>query len=501
LAATTAGSIVASYTSTTETLVLSGSDTLANYQQVLDSVTFASGQNPNNGNANPTRTITWVLNDGAGSNTLSTVQTTTVDIANEPPFLTSVAPSVTFTQGNTLTLSPSITVTDFDSANLASATVHVTSGAFAGDGDVLSATAVGNITVSYNAASETLTLTGTDTLAHYQQVLDSVKFQSGSNPTNTGSNSTRVVSWVVNDGNASLGLSAEQDTTITIIPLEAPPTLPTVATSAAFTENGAAVTLSANLSVSDPDSTIITSATVSIAGGTFANDGDVLTANTASTSITASYNSTTETLILIGADSLAHYKQVLDSVTFNEPGQDNPTNFGSDPTRTVTWVVKDDFNAASTPATTTVSITAINDAPTLTSVTPTDTFFEGSTIQLSPTLSVSDPDNLNLTSATVHIAGGFLNDGDFLAANVAGTHITASYSAATETMVLSGSDPLATYQAVLESIVFASGGNPDNFGSNPTRIVTWQLNDGSGSSALSNVGTTTISITAVNDPP
>src|SRR5262249_38199693 len=172
-----------------------------------------------------------------------------------------------------------------------------------------------------------------------------------------------------------------------------------------------------------------------------------------------------------------------------------------DPTRTVTWVVKDDFNVASTPATTTVSITAINDAPTLTSVTPTDTFFEGSTIQLSPTLSVSDPDNLNLTSATVHIAGGFLNDGDFLAANVAGTHITASYSAATETMVLSGSDPLATYQAVLESIVFASGGNPDNFGSNPTRIVTWQLNDGSGSSALSNVGTTTISITAVNDPP
>src|SRR5262249_33558087 len=198
LAATTVGSIVASYNSTTETLVLSGSDTLANYQQVLDSVTFASGQNPNNGNANPTRTITWVLNDGAGSNTLSTVQTTTVDIANEPPFLTSVAPSVTFTQGNTLTLSPSITVTDFDSANLASATVHVTSGAFAGDGDVLSATAVGNITVSYNAASETLTLTGTDTLAHYQQVLDSVKFQSGSNPTNTGSNSTRVVSWVVN---------------------------------------------------------------------------------------------------------------------------------------------------------------------------------------------------------------------------------------------------------------------------------------------------------------
>ena len=30
-----------------------------------------------------------------------------------------------------------------------------------------------SITASYNAATETLTLSGSDTLAHYQQVLDS----------------------------------------------------------------------------------------------------------------------------------------------------------------------------------------------------------------------------------------------------------------------------------------------------------------------------------------
>jgi hypothetical protein len=502
LGATGNGTIVVSYNSSTQTLTLTGSDTLADYQNVLDSVTFSSGVNPNNGGANSTRTVTWVLNDGASSFNLSSAATTTITIANEPPTLTSVASSVNFTQGNTTTISPSITVTDFDSANLVSGTVKITGGTFAGDGDVLAANVSGtSITASYNAASETLTLTGTDTLAHYQSVLDSVKFSSGSDPTNHGSNPTRTLTWVVNDGNASLGQSTVQTTTITITPLDAAPTLSSVATSANFTENGAAVTLAGSASISDPDSTILTSATVSIAGGAFVNDGDVLGFSTAGTAIVASYDSSSETLTLTGADTLAHYKSVLDSVTFIANG-DNPSDYGSDPTRTVTWVVKDDFNVASTIATTTVSITAINDAPTLTSVATSVSFLDGSTIQLSPTLSVSDPDNLNIANATVKITGGtFAGDGDVLAANVAGTHVTASYNAATETMVLTGSDPLATYQAVLESITFSSGGNPTNFGSNPTRTVTWVINDGSGSNNLSTVSTETISITAINDPP
>ena len=46
------------------------------------------------------------------------------------------------------------------------------------------------ITASYDAASGVLTLTGTDTLAHYQQVLDSVTYASTShNPTSFGTDS------------------------------------------------------------------------------------------------------------------------------------------------------------------------------------------------------------------------------------------------------------------------------------------------------------------------
>ena len=58
-------------------------------------------------------------------------------------------------------LSGALTVADPDSLNLTNATVKITGGTFAGDGDVLAANVSGtSITASYNAGAETLTLTG-----------------------------------------------------------------------------------------------------------------------------------------------------------------------------------------------------------------------------------------------------------------------------------------------------------------------------------------------------
>src|SRR5262249_56481624 len=99
-----------------------------------------------------------------------------------------------------------------------------------------------------------------------------------------------------------------------------------------------AVTLSSAATVSDVDNQTLKSATVSISSGFFA--GDVLSANVAATSITASYNAATGELTLSGNDTLAHYTQVLDSVTYSSTSA-NPTNFGTDPTRTISCVVND----------------------------------------------------------------------------------------------------------------------------------------------------------------
>jgi autotransporter-associated beta strand protein len=117
--------------------------------------------------------------------------------------------TVTYTEhGSSVFIDSSLTVTDSGSTTLASATVQVTGG-FTGDGDHLAADGISNgtfdnINVFYNSTTETLTLTGSDTLAHYLFLLDQVSFTSSSdNPDNSGSNPSRTVTWQVNDGSTS----------------------------------------------------------------------------------------------------------------------------------------------------------------------------------------------------------------------------------------------------------------------------------------------------------
>src|SRR5262249_1872682 len=145
------------------------------------------------------------------------------------------------------------------------------------------------------------------------------------NPTDFGSNPTRTVTWVLNDGSASSATSAAQTTTISITNVNDAPTLANVASSAQYTEEGAAATLSSAPTVSDPDNVNLVGATVSIIGGTFAGDGDVLATSTSGTSITASYNAATETLTLSGSGTRANYQTVLDKITFS--AAENPTNY------------------------------------------------------------------------------------------------------------------------------------------------------------------------------
>ena len=356
LAASTSGtSITASYNASIGVLSLTGSDTLAHYQQVLDSVSYSSSsQDPTNSGADPNRTISWVVNDGTLN---SPTQTTTVNItaSDAPPVLGNVAASASYTElASPTTLSAGTTVSDVDSPNLASGTVSITSGFLTGD--TLAATVTGtSITASYNASTGVLSLTGSDTLAHYQQVLDSIAYSSTShNPTNFGANASRTISWVVNDGTLN---SAPQTTTVNITAVDDPPALGNVAASASYASLGPPTTLSPSATVRDVDNLNLASGTVSITGGILT--GDTLAASTSGTSITASYNASTGVLSLTGSDTLAHYQQVLDSVSYSSSSQD-PTNSGADPNRTISWVVNDG-TLNSTTQTTTLTIGA---APT-----------------------------------------------------------------------------------------------------------------------------------------
>jgi autotransporter passenger strand-loop-strand repeat protein len=114
----------------------------------------------------------------------------------------SIATSVAARLGFTTALSPNAAVFDQARTTLAGATIGVTGGGFAGDGDVLAAMTSGtSISASYNSAMQTLTLSGTDTLANYQSVLDSVSITLGANAASDG-HTSRTITWQLNDGAA-----------------------------------------------------------------------------------------------------------------------------------------------------------------------------------------------------------------------------------------------------------------------------------------------------------
>jgi len=115
----------------------------------------------------------------------------------------------------TLTLDNGLPFNNGSTNQITGGTVRITGG-FAGD--LLSVGTSGtNITTSWNAATETLTLSGTDTAANYQTLLDTVAFSSSaSDPTNGGANTTRTVTWQVTD--ITNATTAPQTETIDLSP-------------------------------------------------------------------------------------------------------------------------------------------------------------------------------------------------------------------------------------------------------------------------------------------
>jgi hypothetical protein len=103
----------------------------------------------------------------------------------------------------------------------------------------------------------------------------------------------------------------------------------------------------------------------------------------------------------------------------------------------------------------------------------------GSPVTLDPTVALTDPTGPTLARATVQIASGF-RSGDHLSADTSGTSITATYEPATGVLELIGTDTLAHYEAVLDSIAYSfepSNGDPTNGGTAITRTIEWTAYD------------------------
>jgi len=139
---------------------------------------------------------------------------------------------------------------------------------------------------------------------------------------------------------------------------------------ATFTEGGGAIAIvdPSNLTVIDPDSLNLASATVTLINPLDAGQ-ETLAVSAAtvapSTPITATFNAATGALTLTGAATLAQYQAALRTVTYNNSAA-APT---ATPARVVTFAVSDGSNTSAV-ATATVTLTGVNDQPSLTASNP-----------------------------------------------------------------------------------------------------------------------------------
>ncbi len=350
LAFANTANITGSFDAASGKLTLTGTDTVADYQAALDSVTYFNNSDNPSGLA---RTVTIIANDGTANSTAVT-DTINVTPVNDAP-VTTAGGTLNYTENQAATvIDAGVTATDVDNANLASATVAITSG-FATGQDVLDANVTGTtIGKSYNAATGVLTLTGSDTKAHYQQVLDSVTyFNSSDNP----SGADRIVSYTVNDGSANSNTSTS---TVHVTPVNDAPVVTATGT-LAYTEDQAATAIAPALTVTDVDTATLTTATVQISAN-YVNGEDVLGfTNTAS--ITGTFNAATGTMTLTGTDTVAHYQTALESVTYIDTSE-NPSTLA----RTVTFTADDgqSVNHLSAGSNHTITVASVDDAPTVT---------------------------------------------------------------------------------------------------------------------------------------
>jgi hypothetical protein len=107
------------------------------------------------------------------------------------------------------------TITDSRSSTITSATIKVANGSgtpLSGDELFVAAVqsgTVSGVSVSWSAATGTLTLSGSASIATYQTLLSQVAYQDTGTDTSSGAHPVRTVTWSVNDGTQTLSTTSQ----------------------------------------------------------------------------------------------------------------------------------------------------------------------------------------------------------------------------------------------------------------------------------------------------
>ncbi|MGV2973418.1 hypothetical protein [Mycolicibacterium sp. D3] len=421
--------ITASWDAATRTLTLSGAATVDQYEDALKAVTFSTTE------GGLPRGLSVSLVDDAGVASL-VPGAAVVTVIGLPPIIATLGTSI-FTLGKSpVKVLSSVTITDADSDELSQATVKILT---AGKGsDVLSYSGIqGNpITASWDAATQTLTLSGVATKDQYEDALKAVTFST----TEGGLPRGLSVSLVDDAGVASLVPGAA---VVTVIGL--PPGILTVGTPI-FTLGKSPVKVLSSVTITDADSDELSQATVKIL--TAGKGSDVLSySGIQGNPITASWDAATQTLTLSGAATKDQYEDALKAVTFST------TEGGI--ARGISVSLVDDAGVASLVPGAAV-VTVIGLPPGILTVgTPIFTLGK-SPVKVFSSVTITDADSDELSQATVKIvsAGKSTDVLGYVAPD--GNPITASWDAATQTLTLSGVATKDQYEDALKAVTFST---------------------------------------------
>jgi large repetitive protein len=464
--------ITGSFNETTGVLTLTGTTTFANYQTVLRTVAYTnSSSNP----TGTTRSITFQVNDGIeGSAPVSrTIQVNTVD---SPPSGSGTGTPLNYTEGGgAVPIDPGITLNDPDSPNLTGATIKITG--FVPGQDVLTFVDQPPITGTFDPATGILTLTGTATVAQYQAALQSITYtNTSSNPVTT----PRQIEITVTDGTTTSDPPIVRP--IVITPINTAPSISTTSSNLLYNENAGALAIDTGIAVSDPDSTTLSGATVTLTG--FVSGQDSLSF-TAQNGISGSVNA--GVLTLLGTSSVANYQAALRSITY--------TNNSLNPTTTprTLEISVTDGTATSNVATRGIQLTVVNNAPVVTSGGVLAYAESAGAVAIDPNITVSDVDSTSLISATIAISGYVLGQDSLSFTPENG--ITGGFNPTTGILSLNGLSTVANYQAILRSVTYTNNSPTPTTTPRTLRIV---VNDGTVTSAIVDRG---IQVTSINTPP
>ncbi len=316
--------ITGNFNATTGEMVLTGFDTISNYQDALRAVRYS------NSTVNPTvstRTIEFEIYDWDDVSNTQSRNINVIDVAATPILADIEAGALAYNEGDgAVAITSAITLSDFDDTDMESATISISANYTLGE-DFLDFTDTGNITGSFASGTGILTLSGTDTEANYQAALRAVTYENtSSDPVEL----TRTISFVVNDGDNN---SNTESRDITVVAANSNPILSSIETeNLAYPD--ASVQITNTIVVSDPDDTFLDSAIVVISEN-FKPAEDSLIYSTIF-GITGTYDTVTGRLKLVGNNLLSDYQSALRSIDYK-----NYATIASGPERVVSFIVSD----------------------------------------------------------------------------------------------------------------------------------------------------------------